>query len=124
MAGESSRRSRRFSTGETLALLADEELYEAEIDPADRAVNLDGESEDEFVAEGDFVDSSGSQALIPDDLLAPDSTAILALAVSDTTPAARDSLLLLDPDCNDGKLDIVNVSRAELLLVNYFHYRR
>ena len=91
----------------------DEELYEAEIDPADRAVDLDGESEDEFVSEGDFVDSSGSQALVPDDLLAPDSTAILSLAVSDTTPAARDSLLLLDPDCNDGKLDIVNISRAE-----------
>ena len=81
MAGESSRRSRRFSTGETLALLSDEELFEAEIDPADRAVDLDGESEDEFVAEGDFVDSSGHQALIPDDLLAPDSAMILALAV-------------------------------------------
>ena len=106
MAGESSRRSRRFSTGETLALLSDEELFEAEIDPADRAVDLDGESEDEFVAEGDFVDSSGSQALIPDNLLAPDSATILALAVSDTTPAARDSLLLFDPDCNDGKPDI------------------
>ena len=89
MAGESSRQSRRFSTGETLALLADEELYEAEIDSADRAVDLDGECEDEFVAGGDFVDSSGSQALIPDDLLGPDSTAILALTVSDTTPAAR-----------------------------------
>jgi len=101
-AGESSRRSQRFSTGETLALLSDEELFEAEIDPADRAVDLDGESEDEFVAEGDFVDSSGSQVLIPDDLLAPESTTILALAVSDTTPAARGSLLLFDPDCNDG----------------------
>ena len=95
--------------GETLALLDDEELYEAEIDPTDRVVDLDGESEDEFVAEGDFIDSSGSQALIPDDLLAPDSAAILALAVSDTTPATRDSLLLLDPDCNDGKADIIHL---------------
>ena len=57
MAGETSRRSRRFSAGETLALVSDEELFEAEIDPADRAVDLDGESEDEFVAEGDFVDT-------------------------------------------------------------------
>ena len=90
--------------GETLALLDDEELYEAEIDPTNR----DDESEDEFVAEGDFIDSSGSQALIPDDLLAPDSAAILALAVSNTTPATRDSLLL-DPDCNDGKPDIIHL---------------
>ena len=60
MAGESLRRSRRFSTGETLSLLSDEELLEAKIDPADRAVDLDSESENEFVAEGDFVDSSGS----------------------------------------------------------------
>ena len=50
MASESSRRPRRFSTGEALALLA-VELYEAEIDPADRTVDLDGESEDEFVSE-------------------------------------------------------------------------
>ena len=34
---------------------------------------------------------------------APDSTVILVLAVRDTTPAARDSLLLYDPDCNDSK---------------------
>ena len=68
MAGES---SKRISTGETLALLLDEELYEAEMDPTDRAVDLDRESEDEFVAEGDFVDSSGNQALIPDNLLGP-----------------------------------------------------
>ena len=48
MAGESSRPSRRFSSGEALALLLDEELYEAEMDPKDIAVDLDGESEDEF----------------------------------------------------------------------------
>ena len=96
MAGENSRRSRRFSTGEALALLADEELYEAEIDPADRAVDLDGESEDEFVSEGDFVDSSGSQALIPDDLPAPDSTAILELAVTlHQQPETLSSLILI-----------------------------
>jgi len=113
MAGESSKRARKFSTGETIALLSDEELFEAEIDPADRAVDLDGESEDEFVAEGDFVDSSGKQVLIPDDLLAPESTTILALAVSDITSAARDSLLLFDPDCNDGNLNIVSTSITE-----------
>ena len=81
MAGESLRRSRRFPTGETLTLLSDEELFEAGIDPADRAVDLDGESEDEFVAEDNFVDSSGNQAPIPDDLLVPNSATILALAV-------------------------------------------
>jgi len=102
-----------WDSGATLALLSDAELFEAEIDPADRAVDLDGESEDEFVAEGDFVDSSGKQVLIPDDLLAPESTTILALAVSDTTPAARDSLLLFDPDCNDGKPNIVSTSITE-----------
>ena len=64
MAGENSRQSRRFSTGETLALLSDE-LFEAEIDPTDGAFDLDGKSEDVFVAEGDFVDSSGNQVLIP-----------------------------------------------------------
>ena len=104
MAGESSRRSRRFSTGETLALVEDDELFEAEIDPADRVVDLDGESEDEFAPEGDFVDRSGIQALVPDSLLAPDSGAILALAMDHSTPAERDSLLLVDPDCTEGKL--------------------
>ena len=60
-----------------------------------------------FVADGDFVDGSGNQALTAQDLLAPDSATVLTLAVSDTTPTARDSLLVYDPDYNNGKPYII-----------------
>ena len=37
--------SRRFSTEDALALLSDEELFEAKIDPAERAIDLNRDNE-------------------------------------------------------------------------------
>ena len=53
MAGERSRRLRRVYTGEAVALVEDNNaLFEAEINPTDRVVDLDSKSEDEFAPEG------------------------------------------------------------------------
>lgn len=49
---------------------ADDELFDEQIGDLD----LDGESEDEFESVGDFVDDSGSQALVADELLSPSNT--------------------------------------------------
>ena len=106
--GESSRWSRIFFTGETLVLQSDKELFKAEIDPANRAVDFDGENEDEFVAEDDFLDSSDSQVLIPDNLLAPDSTTIVALS-PELRHWDRLKMLNLLYIWNGGKLKWVNI---------------
>ena len=84
----------RFTTEEALALVVDDELFDAEIGDND----FECESEDEFVAVGDFSDASGSEVLVSDILLSPQSAAMIAL-VHDTDPANRDSLL----NCDDGK---------------------
>ena len=57
-------------------LVADDELFEDEIGD----LGLDGESEDKFESVGDFVDASGSQALVANGFLSPASASILALA--------------------------------------------
>ena len=56
----------KFTVDEALVLLSDDEdVNEEQV--------LSGESEDEFIAEGDFLDESGGHTLVPDSLLAPES---------------------------------------------------
>ena len=71
-----------------------------------------------FQPAGDFVDASGSQALVPDDLLLPSSATLLALFHDNPSPAKTDSLLLSDLDCRDGKLASVE-SIPSLIIGNY-----
>lgn len=96
MAGTS---SRMYDVDEVAALVADDELFEDEIGDLD----LHEESEDEFESVGDFVDDSGSQALVADELLSPASASILALAQDNPDPVERDSLLNSDNDLVDSK---------------------
>ena len=42
----------------------------------------------------------GSQVLVDAEVLAPDSGALISLALSSPSPVERDSMLLLDPDLN------------------------
>ena len=56
--------SRMYGTSEVVALLEDDDRCEAEFGNLD----LEGESEDEFEAVGDFLDDSGSQSLVSDEL--------------------------------------------------------
>ena len=70
------------------------------------------------------MDSSGYQALVPDDLLAPDSAAILVLAVSVTTPTARDLLLLFYSDCNNGKPYVILKEVEQNIISELFRYRQ
>lgn len=91
--------SRVYDVDEVAALVADDELFDDEIGD----LGLDGESEDEFESVGDFVDASGSQALVADELLSPASASILALAQDNPDPAERDSLLNSDNDLVDSK---------------------
>lgn len=103
--------TRKFTVDETLAILSDDENF-------DEDFGLSGESEDEFVPGGDFVDDSGSQALVPDNLLAPESAALIALATGNEEPASRDSMLLSDSDMEDGEqilLTIILVSHNRLI---------
>ena len=90
-------RTRKFTEDEALALLSDDEDFDEE-------QVLSGESEDEFMAEGDFLEASGGHTLVPDNLLAPESAALIALATGNEDQASRDSLLLSDSESADGKL--------------------
>ncbi len=87
-----------YTTEEAIAVLHDDKLFEVEVGPID----LEGESEGEFQPAGDFVDASGSQALVPGDLLLPSSATLMALIHDNPSPAERDSVLLSDLDCFDG----------------------
>lgn len=61
-------------------------------------VDIDEESEDGEEAQGDFVDGSGSQCLLPDSYLDPQSSSFSEII----SPCDKDSLLLLDSDvCGD-----------------------
>ena len=64
-----------YDVDEVAVLVADDELFEDEIGD----LGLDGESEDEFKSVGDFVDASGSQVLVADELLSPASASILGI---------------------------------------------
>ena len=77
--------------------MVDDELFDAEIGDND----FECESEDAFVAVGDFSDANGSEVLVSDILLSPQSAAMIAL-VHDTDPADRHSLLNYDLDCGVG----------------------
>ena len=91
--------SRMYGTSKVVALLEDDDRCEAEFGNLD----LEGESEDEFEAVGDFLDDSGSQSLVLDERLSPTSVSVLALAQDNPDPTERDSLLNCDLDCVDGK---------------------
>ena len=80
-------------------LLEGNEQFEEEISDFDR----NGECEDKFESVGNFIDASGSQALVADELLLPTSASILALAQGNPDPAERDSLFNPDFDLVDGK---------------------
>jgi hypothetical protein len=50
--------------------------------------------------EADVSGPDGSKVLLDAEALAPDSGALIALTLNSSSPAERDSILLLDPDLN------------------------
>jgi len=102
MAVASSSSSRMYSASEVLAILDDQEDFEAELGELVSAVDLDGESDDGDEAQGDGSQEDGSQILLDTEVLAPDSASLIALTLNSPSPAERDSMLLLDPELNRG----------------------
>ena len=86
-------RSRMLTAEEVLVLLDQQE----ELENAD----LDAESKDEDLPEGDFMDQDGSQALVQPKLLTGSGFSLVAQAFDHPDPSQMDSLLLLDPDLGD-----------------------
>ena len=82
--------SRMYDVDEVAVLVADDELFEDEIGDLD----LDGESEDEFESVGDFVDASGSQALVTDELLSSANANILAHTAPTPPPHLQNDSLV------------------------------
>lgn len=101
MAVASSSSSRMYSASEVLAILDDQEDFEAELGELVSAVDLDGESDDGDEAQGDGSQEDGSQILLDTEVLAPDSASLIALTLNSPSPAERDSMLLLDPELNE-----------------------
>ena len=91
---------RRFSAQQAIELVTDDSLFDPEIGFCDEE-----ESEDEFAAISDYTDASGAEMLMPDDLLCPSSMTLLSQVNNNPEPALRDSLLIYDSECDDGKYD-------------------
>ncbi len=64
--------------------------------------------DDEFSATGDFLDETGNEAVIPNELLVPSSTNMLS-QMGNSDPSHRDSLLLCDEESDDGKYSTYTV---------------
>ena len=92
---------RMYSASEVLAILDDQEDFEEELGELVSAVDLDGESDDGEEVQGDGTLADGSQLLLDAEVLAPDSAALISLALNSPSPAERDSMLLLDPDLDE-----------------------
>ena len=88
---------RTLTAEEVLLTLLDqqEELEDA------LGVDLDAESEDEDLPEGDLTDRDGTQALVQPELLAGSGFSLVAQAFDYLEPSQMDSLLLLDPNLMD-----------------------
>lgn len=93
--------SRMYSASEVLAILDDQEDFEAELGELVPAVDLDGESDDGDEVQGDGSQEDGSQILLDVEVLAPDSVSLIALALDLPSPAERDSMLLLDSELHE-----------------------
>lgn len=65
------RAGRRISVQQTIELVTDDTMFDAEID--------EEESEDEFAAISDYTDASGAKILMPDNLLCPSSVTLLRM---------------------------------------------
>ena len=92
-----SRSSRLFTVSKVLALLDDQEQFEAELG---EFVDMDGESEDEDEPEADGSRPDGSPVLLEAKVFTPDSGALIALTLNSRSSAERDSILLLDQELN------------------------
>ena len=88
---------RLFTVSEMLALLDDQEQFEAELG---EFMDLDGESEHEDKPEADGTRPDGSPVLLEAEVVTPDSGTLIALMLDSPSPAERDSMLLLDPELN------------------------
>ena len=88
--------SRTLTAEVVLALLDQQEELEDAL-----GVDLDAESEDEDLPEGDFADQDGTQALVQPELLTGSGFSLVAQAFDHPEPSQMDSLLLLDPDLRD-----------------------
>ena len=89
-------RSRALSTEEVLALLDQQEELEDTL-----LAELDAESDDGDLPEGDFMSSDGTQTLVQPELLSSSGISIASQVLDSPEPAQRDSLLLLDQDLCD-----------------------
>jgi len=79
------------------------DLLNKDNDGNDEVENVESseDSDDGERRECDFVDEDCTHVLLPNSLLLPSSMAMFIDSLGDTTPAGRDSLLLLDPDLNE-----------------------
>ena len=87
--------SRTYTTDDVIAILDQQELYEDELGSS---VDLDAESEDEDLPEGDFLTADGTQSLIQPEILINESSLMISGTLCSPEAAERDSVLLLDPD--------------------------
>ena len=90
--------SRMYSASEVLSLLEGQEDLEEELGAQVCTVDLFAKSDDDDQAEGDGTQSDGCQVLVDAQVLGPESGPVMSLVLNSTSPAARDSMLLLDPD--------------------------
>lgn len=88
--------SRALSTEDVLALLDQQEELEDTL-----LAELDAESDDGDLPEGDFTDSDGTQTLVQPELLSSNGFLLVSQALDSPEPAQRDSLLLSDQDLGD-----------------------
>ena len=90
-----------YTAQEILTFLDDQEDFEAELGELASTVDLYGESNDSDEVQGDGAFEDGSQCLLDAEVLAPDSGALIALALNSPSPAERDTVLLFDSDLNN-----------------------
>ena len=92
--------SRMCTTNEVLALLEGQEDFEGELGGQACTVDLHAESDDDDEAQGDGTESDGSQVLLDDRVLCPESGPIMSLMLNTPSQAESDCMLLLIPDLN------------------------
>ena len=89
---------KRYTVSEVLELLEGEELLEDDVSDIVCTVDLNAESEDSDVPEGDGTDCDGSAVLVPSEYLDSEAMQIIANGIDGSSPAERDSLLLTDSE--------------------------
>ena len=90
-----------YSATEVLALLEAQEDFEAELGELASAIDLEGESNYGDEVQGDGMESDGTHLLLDSEVLAPENSIFIALALNSPSPAERDSMLLLDPELEE-----------------------